>query len=88
MAKATKNPRKERVVIVETTYTLELSQKEAEFLRTVLSAVGGSPDNSPREHEHAITEALREVGVPDYMDTEVYKLQRGAIMFEDYPKPF
>lgn len=88
MAKATKNERTERVVVTETSYTLELSQKEAEFLRTMLSAVGGSPTNSPREHEYAITEALRDAGVPSYEKTDAYKLQSGQIMFDDYTQPF
>ena len=88
MAKATKNPRIERVVIEEASYTLELSQKEAEFLRSVLSAVGGSPEYSPRKYEYAIVDALKAAGVPDYEKTDAYPLQRGSIMFDSYPSPF
>ena len=37
---------------------LELTRDETEFLASVLSKIGGDPDNTCREHSNSIKEAL------------------------------
>lgn len=62
MATATVNTREERKIIQQLvdvkTIHLELSEKEAAFLRFVLSCIGGSPTDSPRKFAVDIKRAL------------------------------
>jgi hypothetical protein len=44
------------------TYTLVLNEDEATTLRTILDAVGGDPNKTPRVHSNAINHALRLAG--------------------------
>lgn len=60
MATATKNPPPQTP---PPTYTLELSQEEAQTLADVLSRVGGSMTDSRRRHTQAILDTLGDVGV-------------------------
>lgn len=56
MAKATKT--ENTITRIVRTYTLTLSQAEADTLLTILQKVGGSPDHSRRKYARQVLEAL------------------------------
>lgn len=90
MAEATRHPAgvETKIVHIPESYTLRLSREEVDFLIAVMSKVGGNPENSPRKHERAITEALFEVTGYRFSETEVYEYLRNTpnsgIEFDDY----
>lgn len=47
----------------EPTLTLTLTMQEAEVLHTILRAVGGEPDASPRGHMNTTLTALENAGI-------------------------
>jgi hypothetical protein len=59
MAKAEKREE----VVTTTTYHLELTVEEAEFLHAMMGCVGGSPSKSKRGHADQIAVALNVAGV-------------------------
>lgn len=69
---------------VETTYTLEVSQKEAEALVAVLARVAGDPQSSPRAYMQNIYELFEREGVA-YGSSPAYHLLEGSLKFRTYP---
>jgi hypothetical protein len=67
--------------------TLVLTHKEAVTLAVIVAKVGGSPDQSPREHASAISSALSRVGIA-YRASDEYRCAALTqhIYFNDYPK--
>jgi hypothetical protein len=66
--------------------TLVLTHKEALTLAILVAKVGGSPDNSPREHASAISAALGRLGL-NHRDSDEYALADPlkGFYFKDYP---
>lgn len=64
---------------------LQLTDEQAEALRTVLRFVGGCPETTRRGHTDAISSALDALGVRNHEED----IQRGArgIYFTDRPRP-
>jgi hypothetical protein len=71
MAKATKSIIPQKPVI---TYTLELTEKEANFLLAVTQCIGGDPVTSRRRYAITITEALKNAGIPELVVDEYFKI--------------
>ncbi|MGI5196952.1 hypothetical protein ACQEVY_25535 [Streptomyces sp. CA-288835] len=66
--------------------TLTVSIEEAETLMAVGAKIGGDPEHSPRKHYAAVTEALRDAGVRDYMvggEHPFKYLGSGALFFSN-----
>jgi len=70
---------------------LNLNDNEANFLRTIIGLVGGSPENSPRRHEAPIRKALDFVGakslLEDVPEEDQDSIVEGAIYFKDDFEP-
>lgn len=75
---------------------LNITEDEAAMLAAVLAYVGGSPTNSPREHERSLYRKLNDLG---YSFTrgrakEFHALIKGeggkyaGMRFDDFPEPF
>ena len=71
MAKATKNVIPQKPVI---TYTLELTEEEANFLLAVTQCIGGDPVASRRRYSDTIGKALKNAGIPEPVVNEYFKI--------------
>lgn len=63
---------------------LLLTAEEADCLAAVLSRVAGSPTDSPRKHQQAVTQALQGIGL-EYNKTDADGMLNGTLHFRDYP---
>lgn len=63
-------------------YRLELTQDEAQFIRSVMSSCGGDSETSRRKHADAIETAMRNAGVP-WVGCCDMDHQRNTIWFND-----
>jgi hypothetical protein len=71
MAKATKNVIPQKPVI---TYTLELTEEEANFLLAVTYCIGGDPVASRRRYATTIADSLKNAGIPELVVDECFKI--------------
>jgi hypothetical protein len=62
---------------------LQLSQDEAQTMRTILNFVGGSPTESRRKHASAVTAALQSLGVIQNVDDVRGQAGDRGIYFND-----
>jgi hypothetical protein len=87
MANASSNAKRTTRTVTEATGSvkLELSLYEAEFLREVMSRIGGSGETTARTYADSIAEALDDVGVDR---ARRYHVQPSAssIYFVDQPE--
>jgi hypothetical protein len=67
MAKATKSIIPQKPVI---TYTLELTEEEANFLLAVTYCIGGDPVASRRRYATTIATSLHNAGIPELVVDE------------------
>ena len=87
MAKATKNIPQKPVI----TYTLELTEEEANFLLAVTQCIGGDPVASRRRYSDTIAEALKNAGIPHLVTDERLRIpdimkSNSSIWFHDEVK--
>jgi hypothetical protein len=71
MAKATKSIIPQKPVI---TYTLELTEEEANFLLAVTHCIGGDPVASRRRYSDTIGKALKNAGIPELVVDEFFNI--------------
>jgi len=71
MAKATKSIIPQKPVI---TYTLELTEEEANFLLAVTYSIGGDPVASRRRYSDTIGKALKNAGIPKLVVDKLFKV--------------
>lgn len=95
MANVTKNVKHVKKMVEteveETTYTMELSLDELKTLRAVFNRIGGGPNDSPRKHVDAMSNAIDAgVGKDRYNwawaqpEIDLMSKRRDGIYFNDY----